>query len=111
MRLLIGFDADIPDAVARVVTAGGTPSLNAFLCALGKGDAIVNGLGEHKTVLASEAAAECYRQDRTDEFLKPMVFFEAGRKRVRNGAVSQPLVCDPPGAGKSGAWPIGRCHP
>ena len=50
-------------------------------------DAIVNGLGEHKTVLASEAAAECYRHDRTDEFLKPMVFFEAGRKRVRNGDV------------------------
>ncbi len=39
-----GRSVDIPDAVARVVTAGGTPSLNAFLCALGKGDAIVNGL-------------------------------------------------------------------
>ncbi|EFL51998.1 periplasmic binding protein [Solidesulfovibrio fructosivorans JJ]] len=39
-----GRAVDIPDAVARVVTAGGTPSLNAFLVALGKGGEIVNGL-------------------------------------------------------------------
>ena len=50
-------------------------------------DAIVNGIGANKTVLASEAAAECYRNDQTDEFLKPMVFFEPGKKRVRDGDV------------------------
>ncbi len=39
-----GRTVEIPDTITRVVTAGGTPSLNAFLCALGKGDTIVNGL-------------------------------------------------------------------
>lgn len=39
-----GRTVDIPDHIARVVTAGGTPALNAFLCALGKGGTIVNGL-------------------------------------------------------------------
>lgn len=39
-----GRAVDIPDHIERVVTAGGTPALNAFLCALGKGGEIVNGL-------------------------------------------------------------------
>lgn len=39
-----GRTVELPDTITRVVTAGGTPSFNAFLCALGKGDTIVNGL-------------------------------------------------------------------
>ena len=50
-------------------------------------DAIVHGKGEKKAVLASEAVAECYKRDETDEFLKPMVFFEADKKRVRDNDV------------------------
>ena len=50
-------------------------------------DAIVHGKGTRKSVLASEAVAECYKNDMTDEFLKPMVFFEPDKKRVRDGDV------------------------
>ena len=50
-------------------------------------DAIVHGIGEEKHVLASEAVAECYKNDQTDEFLKPMVFFDANKQRVRDGDV------------------------
>lgn len=39
-----GRTVELPAKITRVVTAGGTPSLNAFLCALGKGGTIVNGL-------------------------------------------------------------------
>ncbi|MCX6875368.1 MAG: 2,3-bisphosphoglycerate-independent phosphoglycerate mutase [Verrucomicrobia bacterium] len=50
-------------------------------------DAIVLGMGEQCEVLASEAVADCYRRDKTDEFMPPLVFAEAGRQRVRDGDV------------------------
>ncbi len=50
-------------------------------------DAIVHGKGEEKQVLASEAVAEMYLQEKTDEFLLPMVFCEADRQRVKSGDV------------------------
>ena len=50
-------------------------------------DAIVLGKGEVRDVLASEAVADCYRLDQTDEFMPPMVFTEANQQRVRDGDV------------------------
>ncbi len=50
-------------------------------------DAIVHGIGEPQDVLASEAVAEKYAQDKTDEFLLPMVFETPGKKLVRDGDV------------------------
>jgi 2,3-bisphosphoglycerate-independent phosphoglycerate mutase len=50
-------------------------------------DAIVRGIGEPCDVLASEAVAGMYRQDKTDEFMPPMVFTEPGVQRVRDGDV------------------------
>ncbi len=50
-------------------------------------DAIVHGKGEKKEVLASEAIAEQYRDDKTDEFMPAMAFHEAGEQRVRDGDV------------------------
>lgn len=50
-------------------------------------DAIVHGVGEAKTVLASEAVAGKYSEDKTDEFLLPMVFVTPGKKLVRDGDV------------------------
>lgn len=50
-------------------------------------DAIVFGKGEAKDVLASEAVAEQYRNDVTDEFMKPMVFDAIDEQRVRDGDV------------------------
>ena len=50
-------------------------------------DAIVHGKGEHREVLASEAAADCYRAGKTDEFLPAMVFCEAETQRIRDGDV------------------------
>ena len=50
-------------------------------------DAIVLGKGEQCEVLASEAVAMKYGQDKTDEFLPPMVFDEADTQRVRDGDV------------------------
>ena len=50
-------------------------------------DAIVLGKGEQCEVLASEAVAMKYAQDKTDEFLPPMVFDEADTQRVRDGDV------------------------
>lgn len=47
-------------------------------------DAIVHGRGEHSEVLPSEAVAGRYKQDETDEFLKPLVFSEADTTRVRD---------------------------
>ena len=50
-------------------------------------DAIVLGKGESREVLASEAVADYYRMDKTDEFMPPMVFAEADMQRVRDGDV------------------------
>ena len=50
-------------------------------------DAIVHGKGEPKEILASEAIAEMYQQDKTDEFLMPMVFCDVNKQRVRTGDV------------------------
>ncbi len=51
-------------------------------------DAIVHGKGEAKSVLASEAVADCYRSlQKTDEFLPPMIFHDADQRRVRDGDV------------------------
>ncbi|GAA5119890.1 2,3-bisphosphoglycerate-independent phosphoglycerate mutase [Luteolibacter yonseiensis] len=50
-------------------------------------DAIVLGKGEKREVLASEAIADYYRLDKTDEFMPPMIFTEADTQRVRDGDV------------------------
>jgi 2,3-bisphosphoglycerate-independent phosphoglycerate mutase len=50
-------------------------------------DAIVFGKGEAKTILASEAVAEQYAKDVTDEFMVPMVFDAIDEQRVRDGDV------------------------
>jgi 2,3-bisphosphoglycerate-independent phosphoglycerate mutase len=50
-------------------------------------DAIVLGKGEKRDVLASEAVADYYRLDKTDEFMPAMVFTEADTQRVRDGDV------------------------
>jgi 2,3-bisphosphoglycerate-independent phosphoglycerate mutase len=50
-------------------------------------DAIVLGKGESCAVLASEAIADNYRMDRSDEFMPPMVFTEPDTQRVRDGDV------------------------
>jgi 2,3-bisphosphoglycerate-independent phosphoglycerate mutase len=50
-------------------------------------DAIVLGKGEQRDVLASEAVADYYRLDKTDEFMPPMIFAEADTQRVRDGDV------------------------
>ncbi len=50
-------------------------------------DAIVLGKGEKREVLASEAIADYYRIDKTDEFMPPMIFMEANQQRIRDGDV------------------------
>ncbi|MDP3851635.1 MAG: 2,3-bisphosphoglycerate-independent phosphoglycerate mutase [Luteolibacter sp.] len=50
-------------------------------------DAIVLGIGEKRDILASEAVADYYRLDKTDEFMPPMIFAEADTQRVRDGDV------------------------
>jgi len=50
-------------------------------------DAIVHGIGEKKEVLPSEAVAEKYREDITDEFMTPMVFEACEEERFRDGDV------------------------
>ena len=50
-------------------------------------DAIVNGIGEEKEILPSEAVAENTLEELTDEFLTPMVFENANEQRVRDGDV------------------------
>ncbi|RYD35151.1 MAG: 2,3-bisphosphoglycerate-independent phosphoglycerate mutase, partial [Verrucomicrobiaceae bacterium] len=50
-------------------------------------DAIVLGKGETREVLASEAVADYYRDDKTDEFMPPMIFTEDNVQRVRDGDV------------------------
>jgi 2,3-bisphosphoglycerate-independent phosphoglycerate mutase len=50
-------------------------------------DAIVLGRGETRDVLASEAVADHYRHDKTDEFMPAMIFGEPDAQRVRDGDV------------------------
>lgn len=50
-------------------------------------DAIVLGKGEPREILASEAVADYYRMDKTDEFMPPMVFAEADTQRIRDNDV------------------------
>jgi len=50
-------------------------------------DAIVLGKAGHRDILASEAAADCYRLDKTDEFMPAMVFTQADTQRVRDDDV------------------------
>ncbi|MEO5712201.1 MAG: 2,3-bisphosphoglycerate-independent phosphoglycerate mutase [Luteolibacter sp.] len=50
-------------------------------------DAIVLGKGEKRDVLASEAVADYYRLDKTDEFMPAMIFNEPDTQRVRDGDV------------------------
>ncbi|MGC6426883.1 MAG: 2,3-bisphosphoglycerate-independent phosphoglycerate mutase [Akkermansiaceae bacterium] len=47
-------------------------------------DAIVFGKGEKHDVLASEAVASQYSQEKTDEFILPQIFFSHEQKRVRD---------------------------
>ncbi|MEM7386407.1 MAG: 2,3-bisphosphoglycerate-independent phosphoglycerate mutase [Verrucomicrobiota bacterium] len=50
-------------------------------------DAIVLGKGESSDLLPSEAVAECYRNDKTDEFLQPIIFSNPDEQRIRDGDV------------------------
>ncbi len=50
-------------------------------------DAIVNGVGEFCEVLPSDAIAQQYKEDKTDEFLLPMIFSEPEQQRVNDGDV------------------------
>ncbi len=50
-------------------------------------DAIVHGVGEKKEVLPSEAIAEQYEEEKTDEFILPMIFEAHEEQRVRDGDV------------------------
>jgi 2,3-bisphosphoglycerate-independent phosphoglycerate mutase len=50
-------------------------------------DAIILGKGEKREVLASEAVADYYRLDKTDEFMPPMIFTAPDTQRVRDGDV------------------------
>lgn len=50
-------------------------------------DAIVLGRGEEKQVLPSEAVAEKYRADTTDEFLTPLILGHANVQRIVDGDV------------------------
>ena len=50
-------------------------------------DAIVEGKGARKEILTSEAVAEMYKEDKTDEFLLPMTFCEHDRRRINDGDV------------------------
>lgn len=50
-------------------------------------DAIVHGVGESYEILASEAVAQQYAENKTDEFLPAMIFCDADTQRVRDGDV------------------------
>ena len=50
-------------------------------------DAIVHGMGEKSDLLASEAVAQYYREDRSDEFMPALIFHQASVQRVRDGDV------------------------
>lgn len=47
-------------------------------------DAIVHGKGEVSNLLPSEAIAACYAEEKTDEFLMPMIFAEPDTQRIRD---------------------------
>lgn len=47
-------------------------------------DAIVWGKGTKYDILASEAIAQQYANEKTDEFLMPMIFFSHEQKRIRD---------------------------
>jgi len=50
-------------------------------------DAILDGKGDALEVLPSEAVRACYANNKTDEFLLPMIFVEPDTRRVRDGDV------------------------
>lgn len=51
-------------------------------------DVIVRGIGSPRNVLASEAVADCYKeQNKTDEFMPAMVFTKPDEQLVRDGDV------------------------
>jgi len=50
-------------------------------------DAIIHGIGEKQDVLASEAIAQKYSADKTDEFMPAMIFAHHKEQRVRDGDV------------------------
>lgn len=50
-------------------------------------DAIVHGVGQPTDILASEAVAQCYQKDETDEFMQPMIFCEHESQRINEGDV------------------------
>jgi 2,3-bisphosphoglycerate-independent phosphoglycerate mutase len=50
-------------------------------------DAIMHGVGESHEILASEAVAQHYANDKTDEFMPAMVFGDHEIQRVRDGDV------------------------
>lgn len=50
-------------------------------------DAIVLGRGEEKEILPSEAVAEMYNRDKTDEFMPAMIFGNANEQRINDGDV------------------------
>ena len=50
-------------------------------------DAIVEGKGQRKDVLTSEAVAAAYKEDKTDEFLLPMTFCAHDQRRINDGDV------------------------
>ena len=50
-------------------------------------DAIVEGKGEQTDILTSEAVAQKYKEDKTDEFLLPMTFCRHDERRINDGDV------------------------
>jgi len=50
-------------------------------------EAIVHGKGARSEVLASEAIADQYADEKTDEFIMPITFCEHGTQRVNDGDV------------------------
>ncbi|MFT4546382.1 MAG: 2,3-bisphosphoglycerate-independent phosphoglycerate mutase [Verrucomicrobiales bacterium] len=50
-------------------------------------DAIVHGIGEKMDILPSEAVTAKYADQKTDEFLLPMVFGDADTQRINDGDV------------------------
>jgi 2,3-bisphosphoglycerate-independent phosphoglycerate mutase len=50
-------------------------------------DAIVQGKGAKSNVLASEAVKEQYADEKTDEFLSPVIFFDHETQRINNDDV------------------------
>lgn len=50
-------------------------------------DAIVQGKGAKSDVLASEAVKEQYADDKTDEFLSPVIFFDHETQRINDDDV------------------------